>query len=103
MLDSGNKIMDYLYRDERDSLTLHHRFYVIGKLVRQDLIDPEPGFRETLCCKLCKTAMQIIGPNHFTEDRWVARCMNDKCKASRYRYYARTVIELWKAINPQGE
>lgn len=103
MLDEGNKIMDYLYKDQRDSLTLQHRFYLVGKLVRQDLKDPEPGYRETLCCNLCELPMQVIGPNHFTSDRFMGRCMNDKCKASRYRYYARTVKELWKAIKPQVE
>jgi hypothetical protein len=99
MLDQGNKIINYIEKDQRDSLTLDHRYYLVGKLIKQDRKNPEPGYRETLICKECEKPMQVIGPNHFTNDRFMARCINDKCKASRFRVYARTVVELWETIN----
>lgn len=100
MFDRGNAIFNHLHRDERDSLEVDHRYYFVGKLIRQDLTGTEPGYRETLRCSLCEKDMQVIGPDHFSGNRYMARCINDKCHASRYRYYGKTVIELWQIMNP---
>lgn len=97
---SSNEILDYIYKDQRDSIDTDNRWYFVGKLIKQDITGKEPGYRETLKCSLCEKDMQVIGPDHFSSNRFMARCINDKCHASRYRYYGRTVKELWQAMNP---
>lgn len=94
-------IADYLNAPKGGTINRTHRFYFIGRLVRQDLAGPEPGYRETLSCRHCDKPLQVIGPTHNSHNTFAARCINDKCPGSRWTYYGRTIGELWEATHPQ--
>jgi hypothetical protein len=75
-----------------------HRYYMVGKMVRQDLDGSEPGYRETLRCPCHKHALdpthvKVLGP-HLTHPRYSAHCAIDGELIGE----ANTMEELWLAV-----
>lgn len=102
-MTTNRQVLDYLTSTDT-TINPDVRYYFVGKLIKQDLAGAEPGYRETLFCRLCTKPMLVTGPNHFGfHNRYMAKCINDKCFGARFRYYGRNVEELWKAVQPQQE
>lgn len=75
-----------------------HRFYMVGKLIRQDLSDPEPGFRETLKCLCHEENVKVYGPLR-TSPRYAAYCSESQELLAE----ATTMEELWSVVKHNGE
>lgn len=86
-----------------DGTWREHRFYMVGKLVRQDLLPPEDGYRETLVCPchveaLQQTYVKVFGPLK-TEPHYSAHCSIDGEQLAE----ANTMEELWSAVEQLEE
>jgi hypothetical protein len=83
-----------------DGSTREFRFYMVGKLVRQDLIGDDYGYRETLQCP-CHRAnehLKIFGPMHYPP-RYSAHCLVDGEMIAE----GDTMEELWSAVKQVDE
>lgn len=78
-----------------------HRFYMVGKLIRQD-VGPnavEPGYRETLVCPCHHLPLKVLGPSTYELARYMAYCSDDGEQVAR----ADTMEDLWLVVEQKGE
>lgn len=80
------------------------RFYMVGKLIRQDLKGTDEGYRETLVCPCHLKALgdftyvKVFGPLR-TSPRYSAHCAVDGEQLAE----ANTMGELWSAVENKRE
>lgn len=79
------------------------RFYMVGKLIRQDLKGKDEGYRETLYCpchphSLPRQYVKVFGPLR-TRPRYSAHCAIDSEQIAE----ADTMEELWSAVENKRE
>lgn len=94
MNEINRKVLEYLANAFE---TPEQRYYFIGKVVRQDLVGPEPGFRDTLICPECTAVLIVMGPS--TLNSFSGLCPSDtKCHNGK-AWIANTVPLLWEAVH----
>jgi hypothetical protein len=76
-----------------------YRFYVVGKLIRQDMEGADIGYRESLTCVCHDELLRIIGPNRYPERRYRAWCVVGQTLQAQ----ATTMEELWSVVERQRE
>jgi hypothetical protein len=70
------------------------RFYMVGKLIRQDLGGDDRGYRESLVCPChIDSVVRVIGPGR-TSPKYVAHCAESAVKLAE----AETMEELWSVV-----
>jgi hypothetical protein len=94
MNEINRKTLEYLATAFQ---TPEKRYYFVGKLVRQDLVGPEPGFRDTLCCPDCGAALIVMGPSII--NLFSALCPNDIICNNGKIWRSHTAYELWESIH----
>jgi hypothetical protein len=71
------------------------RYYMVGKLIRQDRGGEEHGFRQTLACPCHPGAVaKVIGPSRYELSRYTAYCPVTSEAFAR----GDTMEALWSAV-----
>lgn len=70
------------------------RYYMVGKMVRQDQVGIDRGFRASLVCPCHSREVRVIGPTHYTIRRYMAHCAVDGELVAQ----ADTMEALWLAV-----
>jgi hypothetical protein len=94
MNEINRKTLEYLSTKWQNP---DYRFYFVGKVMRQDLVGPEPGYRESLKCPECQAVLVVMGPSLL--NTFSGLCPgNDDCNGGK-AWIATTVPELWDMCN----
>lgn len=70
------------------------RHYMVGKLIRQDQVGQDYGYRETLQCACHDQPAKVIGPARYELSRYTAYCVVTSEPFAR----GETMEELWSAV-----
>jgi hypothetical protein len=87
-MGTASEVKEYLAGPYNDA---DARYYMVGRLVRQDEEGTDPGYRETACCPVCGDPLKVMGP-HL--GRFSARCV--ECPIAVI--VGSTLGEIWSQV-----